>query len=92
MALLTGRTVDTSDVYGLGLFLLHLVAGERLAEKWKLDDVVLPNHAMGRDVKKVLTRCLAPDPCDRFPTARAVVDAIHAIGPPENPMLSQMDN
>jgi serine/threonine protein kinase len=78
----TAREADgRADVYGLGACLYHLIAGVPPAEAPHLVALVdaknrLPSPPAGAEegLAEICLRCLAPDPADRYPTARALAE------------------
>jgi len=64
-----------SDVYSLGVTLYQVLAGDlppRGAVSWR--DLRETAHSLPQDLAAVIARCLAPDPEDRYPSARAVAE------------------
>jgi hypothetical protein len=86
---LGSKSVDArSDVYGMGAVLFQLLTGAPPFEGTDSQEIVgrhlrepVPSASLSREdvppwISAIVFRCLAKHPDDRFPTARAVSDAI----------------
>jgi serine/threonine-protein kinase len=74
-----------SDVFSLGAIALELVTGQRAFKgdtPQQIAQSILigmpPEPALPRPIVRVLQRCLARSPFERFPDARALADALDA--------------
>jgi hypothetical protein len=79
-----------SDVYGIGTVLYQLITGSPPFDGADSQEIVgrhirepVPSAGLSRDgvpkwIAGVVLRCMAKHPDDRFPTARAVLEAIQA--------------
>ena len=78
-------TAAATDVFALGVLAYELVTGQRCftgATPQAIAQAILagppPEPAMPRPIVRVLQRCLARSPFERFPDARALADALDA--------------
>ena len=74
-----------TDVFALGVIAYELVTGQRaytgdtpLAIAQAILDAPPPDPTLPRPIVRVLQRCLARSPFERFPDARALADALDA--------------
>src|SRR3569623_1422615 len=74
-----------TDVFALGVFAYELATGQRaytgatpLAIAQAILDAPPPDPTLPRPIVRVLQRCLARSPFERFPDARALADALDA--------------
>jgi Protein kinase domain len=88
---LGSQSVDArSDVYGMGAVLFQLLTGAPPYEGTDSQEIVgrhirepVPSASLSRDsvppwISAIVMRCMAKHPDDRYPTARAVLEAIRA--------------
>jgi hypothetical protein len=83
---LTGEaTSAATDVFALGVIAYELVCGQRVFQGATQEDVAqaviagqVPTVDLPRPLLRVLQRCVARSPFERFPDARAFADALDA--------------
>lgn len=67
-----------SDIYCLGATLYHLLTGEPPAEDAK-DVVPIRSQSVSRAVASIIQKAMAPDPDERYQTAREMLDAFEGL-------------
>ncbi|MGF1468472.1 MAG: serine/threonine-protein kinase [Sandaracinaceae bacterium] len=87
------------DVYSVGAVLYEALAGEPPFGATTLVGLIMAiaserprplrevRPALGDDLSSVIARAMAPEPAERFPTARAMADALRAALGPEHDRL-----
>ncbi|MDZ8188951.1 MAG: YARHG domain-containing protein [Nostoc sp. ChiSLP02] len=89
-----GRPVYSSDLYSLGMTVIYLLTG-RVAQQLETDsqtgEIVWRQYAshISPTIAEVIDRAIAYHPRDRYPTARAMLDALQNPIPPTQPVLTQ---
>jgi len=92
-----GRPVYSSDLYSLGMTVIYLLTG-RVAQQLETDsqtgEIVWRQFAshISPMMVGIIDRAIAYHPRDRYPTARAMLDALQSIAnpiPPTQPVLTQ---
>lgn len=92
-----GRPVYSSDLYSLGMTVIYLLTGKQ-AQQLETDsqtgEIVWRQYAshVNPIMARVIDRAIAYHPRDRYPTARAMLDALQSIAnpiPPTQPLLTQ---
>ncbi|MFN6488105.1 MULTISPECIES: protein kinase domain-containing protein [unclassified Nostoc] len=92
-----GRPVFSSDLYSLGMTVIYLLTGKQ-AQQLETDsqtgEIVWRQYAshISPIMAGVIDRAIAYHPRDRYPTARAMLDALQSIAnpiPPTQPLLTQ---
>ncbi|MFN6535253.1 MAG: protein kinase domain-containing protein [Nostoc sp. EkiNYC01] len=92
-----GRPVYSSDLYSLGMTVIYLLTG-RVAQQLETDsqtgEIVWRHYAshISPMMAGIIDRAIAYHPRDRYPTARAMLDALQGIVnpiPPTQPVLTQ---
>lgn len=92
-----GRPVYSSDLYNLGMTVIYLLTG-RQAQQLETDsqtgEIVWQQYAshLSPIIAGVIALSITYHPCDRYPTARAMLDAMQSIAnpiPPTQPLLTQ---
>ncbi|BAY75956.1 serine/threonine protein kinase [Nostoc linckia NIES-25] len=92
-----GRPVYSSDLYSLGMTVIYLLTG-RVAQQLETDsqtgEIVWRQYAshISPMMAGIIDRAIAYHPRDRYPTARAMLDALQSIAnpiPPTQPVLTQ---
>ncbi|MDZ8028469.1 MAG: YARHG domain-containing protein [Nostoc sp. DedQUE11] len=84
-----GRPVYSSDLYSLGMTVIYLLTG-RVAQQLETDsqtgEIVWRQYAshISPMMAGIIDRAIAYHPRDRYPTARAMLDALQSIA---NPIL-----
>ncbi len=78
-----GRAEPAGDIYALGATLHHLLTRQdpRLEPPFTFNErpITKANATIGADFEAIIMRCLAYDPTDRFPNARALKDALETL-------------
>ncbi len=91
-----GRPVYSSDLYSLGLTAIYLLTGkqpQQLESDSQTGEIVWRHYAshINHTLAGVIDRAIAYHPRDRFPTARAMLDALHPVAnpiPPTQPIFA----
>ncbi|MFN6513924.1 MAG: protein kinase domain-containing protein [Nostoc sp. CreGUA01] len=92
-----GRPVYSSDLYSLGMTVIYLLTG-KVAQQLETDsqtgEIVWRQYAshISPMITGIIDRAIAYHPRDRYPTARAMLDALQSIAnpiPPTQPVLTQ---
>ncbi|MEH2193908.1 MAG: YARHG domain-containing protein [Nostoc sp.] len=93
-----GRPVFSSDLYSLGMTVIYLLTGKQ-AQQLETDsqtgEIVWRQYAghVSPIMAEVMDKAIAYHPRDRYPTARAMLDALQSIAnpiPPTQPLLTQL--
>ncbi|MBD2513494.1 YARHG domain-containing protein [Nostoc sp. FACHB-973] len=92
-----GRPVYSSDLYSLGMTVIYLLTG-RVAQQLETDsqtgEIVWRQYAshISPMMAGIIDRAIAYHPRDRYPTARAMLDAFQTIAnpiPPTQPVFTE---
>ncbi|WP_392531894.1 YARHG domain-containing protein [Nostoc sp. C117] len=92
-----GRPVYSSDLYSLGMTVIYLLTG-RVAQQLETDsqtgEIVWRQYAshISPIMAGIIDRAIAYHPRDRYPTARAMLDALQNIAnpiPPTQPIFTE---
>jgi serine/threonine protein kinase, bacterial len=92
-----GRPVFSSDLYSLGMTVIYLLTGkqgQQLETDSQTGEIVWRQYAshISPIMAGVIDKAIAYHPRDRYPTARAMLDALQSIAnpiPPTQPFLTQ---
>ncbi|WP_138502972.1 protein kinase domain-containing protein [Nostoc sp. PA-18-2419] len=92
-----GRPVYSSDLYSLGMTVIYLLTGrvgQQLETDSRTGEIVWRQYAshISQMMAEIIDRAIAYHPRDRYPTARAMLDALQSIAnpiPPTQPVLTQ---
>ena len=77
---LQGGLVDVrADHYALGILLHELATGRHPFADGSTRPPLDTTNPVAASLDQIITRCLQADPADRFPTTRALVDALGAL-------------
>ncbi len=93
----TGRPVYSSDLYSVGMTAIYLLTGrqpQQIEADPQTADIMWRQYAphLSPMMADILDRAIAYHPRDRFPTARAMLDALQSIAspiPPTQPVFHQ---
>lgn len=77
---LQGGLVDVrADHYALGILLHELATGRHPFADSSARPPLDATNPVAASLDQIITRCLEPDPADRFPTTHALVDAVGGL-------------
>lgn len=92
-----GRPIFSSDLYSLGMTVIYLLTGKQ-AQQLETDsqtgEIIWRQYAghVSSIMAEAIDKAIAYHPRDRYPTARAMLDALQSIAnpiPPTQPFLNQ---
>lgn len=76
----SGQTDARTDIYGLGATLYHALTGVNPnVHPWQMPPVRQANPAISVQLEKIITKCLAYDPLERFQSAEALLVDIDSL-------------
>ena len=87
-----------SDLFALGILLYEMLAGQRAFARPSLaessaailrDDPPVPDRPLPAGLERVVRRCLAKLPEDRFPSARELLFALETVALGSNPTIAK---
>lgn len=77
------RTDERTDIYGLGMTLHHVLTGVNPVEyPDRFGQIRAVNSSFSSFVKKILSRCVEPDPADRYQTASELLEDLRGAHDP----------
>uniref|UniRef100_UPI000BBC59FA protein kinase domain-containing protein n=2 Tax=Calothrix sp. NIES-2100 TaxID=1954172 RepID=UPI000BBC59FA len=92
-----GRPVYSSDLYSLGMTVIYLLTGrqpQQIETDPQTAEIIWRQYAshLSPMMADIIERAIAYHPRDRYPTARAMLDALQSIASPIAPTQAQVNS